>query len=83
VTSFPEAVEAVKTVAALKQLAETQQRILDATAARLGDAIGILRDLQDASQKHAQAIEAVARAVQAQNARLAALEQASAPPSNR
>jgi hypothetical protein len=75
-TSFPEVAEAVKTVAALKQLADSQQRILGATTARLGDAVEILRSLQDASQKHAQAIEAIAGAIHARNKRIAVLEKA-------
>jgi hypothetical protein len=78
VTSFPEVAEAVKAVTALKELADAQQRILDATTARLGDAVGILRSLQDASQKHAQAIEAIAGAVHTQNKRIATLEKAHA-----
>ncbi len=75
-TSFPEVAEAVKAVASLKQLAETQQKILDATAARLGDAIDILQSLQAASKIHGQAIE---HAVRGQDRRLSALEQDNPP----
>ncbi len=74
-TSFPEVAEAVKTVASLKQLADTQQRILDATAARLGDAIQILQSLQAASQTHGQAIEAIVKALKLHEDRLTAVEQ--------
>jgi len=79
VTSFPEVAEAVKAVASLKQLAETQQKILDATAARLGDAIDILQSLQAASKIHGQAIEAIGHAVRGQDRRLSALEQDNPP----